>query len=162
SAEVDRSGSFAARIAIPEQAAEGRHAVLARALRRGAKGCVEPSGNRAEAPFVVTPRGPAPPTLVIDTPEARPGSAVHVAGRGFCGEAGCSPATTLSGGQVAAGDVKVSPAGTFSAMARVPAINPAGKIAVVAVQTLADQSEIRAFGELEVTPRPNVRRQPPR
>ena len=156
SANVDRSGAFSARLVIPEQAAGERHAVLAHALRPGAKGCVEPSGDKAEAAFVLTPRSTAP-TLVIDTLQARPGLAVHIDGRGFCGDPGCSTVTVLMDGQVAAGGVKVSPAGTFSVAARVPATKTAGKLVVVAVQTLADQTESRGFGELEVTPRPDVR-----
>jgi hypothetical protein len=168
SAGVDRSGSFTAQVVIPEQATGEQHAVLARGLRPGTTGataandCVEPSGNRAEAAFAVRPRDATPPVLVIATREARPGSTVQVAGRGFCGEPGCSTVTVLIDGQVAAGDVQVSPGGTFSAEARVPAINTAGRLAVVAVQTLADQTEIRAFGELETTPRPDVRRRPVR
>ncbi|HTG36022.1 MAG TPA: hypothetical protein VLB76_24125 [Thermoanaerobaculia bacterium] len=159
--DVDRSGSFTARLIISEQATGEQHVVLARGLRPGANGCVEPSGNRAQTPFALEPRTSIP-TLAIDTIEARPGKAVHVEGRGFCTDPRCSNVTVLIDGQIAAGDVKVSPAGTFSAAARVPATKTAGKIAVAAVQTLADQSEIRAFGELEVTPRPNVRREPVR
>jgi hypothetical protein len=154
SADVDRFGSFSARLVIPAQTTAERHLVLARGLRPGAKGCVEPSGNQAEAPFALRQL----PTLLIDTREARPGRTVHVEGRGFCADSACSTVKVLIDGQVAAGNLKVSPGGDFSAEARVPAIKTAGKIAVVAVQTLADQTEIRAFGELEVTPRPNVRR----
>jgi hypothetical protein len=156
SADVDRVGSFSARLVIPAQATAERHLVLARGLRPGAKGCAEPSDNQAEAPFAVR----RAPTLLIGTREARPGGAVHVDGRGFCADSGCSTVKVLIDGQLAAGKLTVSPTGTFSAEARVPAIKTAGKIAVVAVQTLSDQTEIRAFGELEVTPRPNVRRQP--
>lgn len=160
SADVDSSGAFSARLVIPARAAGGRHAVLARALKPGAEGCAAPADDRAQATFEVTPGGKTPPSLVIETRDARPGATVRVEGRGFCGEAACSAVRILVDGQVGAGDVKVNPAGTFSAAARVPAINTVGRIAVTAVQTLADQSEIRAFGEIEVTPRPNVRRQP--
>jgi hypothetical protein len=160
SADVDRSGAFSAEITIPAQASEGEHIVLVEGLRPGTQGCEAPSDNRAQATFVVHPGETAPPALTIDTVEARPGSTVRVAGRGFCAETGCSTVTVLIDGQVGARDVKVIAGGTFSAEARVPAINTAGRIAVAAVQTLADGTEIRAFGELEVTPRPNVRRQP--
>ena len=54
----------------------------------------------------------------------------------------------------------VSAAGAFSTEARVPAIKTAGRVVVAAVQTLTDQTEIQAFGELEVTTRPNVRPRP--
>ena len=159
SADVDRSGAFAASLTIPAQAAGGRHAVLARGLRPGTEGCTAPSENAARAVFEVTTQGGgAPPSLVIRTRDARPGSMVRVEGLGFCGEAGCSPVTVLVDGQVGAGDVQVSSGGTFSAEARVPAINTAGRIVVTAVQTLADGSEIRAFGELLTTPRPDVKR----
>jgi hypothetical protein len=157
SADVDRSGSFSARLTIPEKSTGDRHLVLARGLRPGTDGCTAPSDNRAEAPFSLTPPRPR---LVIDTLEARPGTTVHVEGRGFCADPGCSAVTVLIDGQVAAGDVKVSPQGSFSAEARVPAIKTAGEIVVAAVQTLADKTEIRVFGELEVTPRPNARQRP--
>jgi hypothetical protein len=108
----------------------------------------------------VTQGDEIPPSLVISTREARPGATVNVEGRGFCGAAGCSRVTVLIDGQVGAGDVEVSAAGTFSTEARVPAIDTVGRLAVVAVQTLADQSEIRAFGEIDVTTRPDVRPPP--
>lgn len=159
SADVDRSGTFAASLTIPAQTAGGRHTVLARGLRPGTEGCTAPSENAARAVFEVTTQGGGtPPSLVIRTRDARPGSMVRIEGRGFCGEAGCSPVTVLVDGQVGAGDVRVSSGGTFSVEARVPAINTAGRIVVTAVQTLADGSEIRAFGELQTTTRPDGRR----
>jgi hypothetical protein len=161
-AHVDRSGAFLASIVIPADAAEGRHPVFAEGLRARGESCADPSGNRGEAIFVVTQHSTAAPSLMIDTIEARPGSDVHVSGRGFCAEDGCSPVRVLIDGQVGAENVKVSAGGTFSTAARVPAIKTVGRLPVVAVQTLADQSEIHAFGEIEVTPRPNVQRPQPR
>lgn len=159
-ADVDESGAFSAQLTVPPQAAGGQHAVLAHGLRPGTEGCTAPTDDRARAAFTVTSGGgKTPPTLVIRTREARPGSTVHVEGRGFCGEAACSAVTILVDGQVGAGGVKVSPAGTFSAEARVPAITISGRLAVTALQTLADHSEIRAFGELLVTPRPPGQRE---
>ncbi len=159
-ASVDEFEAFSARLTIPAQAAAGEHVVLARGLRPGTEGCAAPTDDRARAVFTVTSGGgKTPPTLVIRTREARPGSTVHVEGRGFCGEPACSAVTILVDGQVGAGGVKVGPAGTFSAEARVPAITISGRLAVTALQTLADHSEIRAFGELLVTPRPPGQRE---
>jgi hypothetical protein len=120
---------------------------------------VESSGNNAEASFTLKP-GASIPALVISSIEQRPGSTVHVEGRGFCTDPGCSTVMVIIDGQVGAADVKVNSGGTFSADAQVPAIKTSGKVTIVAVQTLADQTEIRAFGELEVTPRPNIQRNP--
>lgn len=160
-ARVDRSRAFLASIVIPENAAEGRHAVLAEGLHMRAESCADPSGNRGEAIFVVTQHSTPAPSLTIDTIEARPGLDVHVSGRGFCAEDGCSPVTILIDGQVGAENVKVSAGGTFSTAARVPAIKTVGMLPVVALQTLADQSEIRGFGQIEVTTRPNRPRPQP-
>jgi len=156
-AEVDTAGSFSVQLVIPDQAAGERHVVLARGLRPGTTACTAPSDDKAEAVFVLTPDLP---TLVIDTREARPGGTVHIEGRGFCADSGCSAVTVLIDGQVAAGGIAVSPSGSFGVEARVPATKTAGTLAVAAVQTLADQTERRAFGTLEVTPRPNGRREP--
>jgi hypothetical protein len=160
-ADVDEFEAFSARLTIPAQTAAGEHVVLARGLRLGTEGCAAPTDDLARAAFTVTPGGTkTPPSLVIRTREARPGTTVRVEGRGFCGEAACSAVTILIDGQVGAGNVKVSSAGTFNAEARVPAITIAGRIAVTALQTLADHSEIRAFGELQITPRPPGQREP--
>ena len=83
SANVDRSGGFAIQFAVPDPATAGRHQLLARALRPGTDGCVEPSRNQAAAPFDVTAAAPIP-VLVIGTVQARPGGSVHIEGRGFC------------------------------------------------------------------------------
>jgi hypothetical protein len=160
--EVGRSGTFQAAFRVPADAAEGVHEVVAQGVRAGVQGCSDPSGRVASARLSVTGGGEAGvAVLTVDTVEARPGSLVHVSGRGFCAADGCSPVTIYISGQVSARNVRVGPGGTFTTPAAVPAVDTAGHIHVVAVQSGPGESEIRASSELRVTPRPNTPRQLP-
>jgi hypothetical protein len=151
-AAVQSDATYSAQFIIPEDTEEGEHTVIAQGRTLAAQDCSEPSEMMAEATFSVT----APmPVITLEELEGRPGAAVQVRGRGFCADVACSPVTILLDGQVGASGVLVDADGTFVADALVPAISAAGSVAVVAIQTDADGIELRAFGEITVTVRPN-------
>lgn len=143
-------GTFAVQVVIPEQTPAGTHTVTAQTLE--GSGCNE-AADGFTASVDVTP---FPPVIEVDRIEGRPGGSVGIAGRGFCGEAGCSMVTVLMNGFVAADRVPVESDGTFAADARVPAVEAAGDIAIVALQTDAAGEELRAFGGLGVSVRPDI------
>jgi hypothetical protein len=151
-AEVEDDGTFTTQFIIPEAAEDGAHTVTAQGLNLAGQVCDEPSSTTAEAPLTVAGRMPV---ITLETQEGRPGTTVEVHGRGFCGDAMCSAVTILLDGQVGADGVMVDADGMFTVDAFVPAISAAGPIAIVATQTNADGNELRAFGELVVTVKPN-------
>jgi hypothetical protein len=146
----DRDGTFAVQVVIPEQTAEGMHTVRAQSLDGG--GCNEDTDGMTVSLLVTAPL----PVIDVSPMEGRPGSTVSVAGRGFCGAAGCSPVSVLINGFIAAPDVPVQSDGTFAIDALVPAVDAARDIAVVALQTDAAGDRLRAFGDVTVTVRPDV------
>jgi len=150
---VGMDGTFAVQAAIPTDTPVGTHDVSAQGLS-GAN-CDEPSANAVAEPLAVVE---IDPIIELDTVEGRPGGVTLVNGRGFCGAAECSTVSVLADGSVAAADVEVAEDGTFSAEARIPAVDNAGEIMVVALQTDADGNELRGFGDLIVTVRPEGER----
>jgi len=150
-ADVEEDGTYSTQVIIPEDVEAGDHLVLVEGRDSSEQGCTEPVTVGAEVPFRVTAMRP----VIELADEARPGTTVEVHGRGFCAASECSSVTLLLDGQIGAQDVAVEADGTFVAEAIVPAITAAGGVNVVAVQTSADGSELRAFGELTVTVRPD-------
>jgi hypothetical protein len=147
-------GTFAVQVVIPEQTSAGVQSVSAQTL--GGSGCNE-TADGITASLVVT----APlPVIDVSLMEGRPGGSVAIAGRGFCGETGCSRVTVMMNGFVAVDDVPVESDGTFTADALVPAVDVAGNIAVVALQTDAAGGQLRAFGDVAVTVRPDIQERP--
>ena len=150
---IGDTGSFSVQTEIPAAVAAGEHQLTAQGL--GGSDCSEPSANVASVDIDVKPRLPL---LLVDTIEARPGGTVQVTGRGFCGDPDCSPVMLLIDGAVVARDVDVGADGSFDVTAQVPAVDNAGEIMVVAVQTGAEGETLRGFGDLFVTVRPDVDR----
>ncbi len=150
---IGKRGDFAVQSVIPEDLSAGAHELTAQGLT--GPDCDQPSDNVARVDMDVKP---ALPVLLIDTIEARPGASVQVTGRGFCGDAACSPVMLLVDGAVVARDVDVGADGSFDVTAQVPAVDNAGEIMVVAVQTDADGETLRGFGDLIVTVRPGGQR----
>lgn len=144
------SGGFAVQTVIPANTADGEHMVTARAD----SGCDSP--DVASAQLVVEPR----PIINLLRTEGRPGGVVSVEGSGFCATNGCSPVTLLINGLPAAAGVVVGEDGTFAADALVPAVEAAGAIKVVALQSNGAGDELRAFGDIIVTVKPDVREGP--
>ena len=145
-------GTFNVQAVLPDTAASGELVIVGDLLKSDGQACTQSTGTTFETRFDVT--GPMP-IITLAALDGRPGTAVDVQGRGFCPDAGCSPVTVLIDGQAAASDVAVEGDGTFNIGALVPAIDAAGMVAVVALQTDAAGSELRGFGELIVTVRPN-------
>lgn len=144
------SGGFAVQTVIPANTADGEHSVTA----RSASGCDSP--DVASTQLAVKPR----PIINLLRTEGRPGGVVSVEGSGFCTTNGCSPVTILINGLPAASGVVVGEDGTFAADALVPAVEAAGAITVVALQSNGAGDELRAFGDIIVTVKPEVREGP--
>lgn len=152
SAVVGDAGTFSVQLVVPESAEEGDHSVVAEGRESDGESCTQPIDETAETDFIIT----APmPLITLAVLEGRPGTAVEVEGRGFCADTACSPVTLLIDGQTSATDVAVEDDGTFVAEAFVPAIDAAGEVAVVAIQSDVQGMELRAFGELIVTVKPD-------
>ncbi len=156
-APVEPGGTFSLPAVVPEDAPRGEHPVLAEALTRASPdgpcdvpGAAEPLGELTVAGNL--------PLLTLDRLEGRPGGPVSVTGRGFCAAPACSAVSLWMDGTLSAADVVVGADGTFSVDAQVPAVEAAGAIVVVAVQTDAAGDELRAFGDISLTVRPNVPR----
>jgi hypothetical protein len=145
-------GSFNVQAVLPESLAAGELVIVGDLLESDGQECTQSMGATFEMTFDVTG---SMPIISLALAEGRPGTEVDVHGRGFCGDPECSLVTLLIDGQVAATGVAVEDDGTFSAGAFVPAIDAAGAVAVVATQADADDMELRGFGELIVTVRPN-------
>lgn len=150
---VGEKGEFAVQAVIPIDASAGEHELTIQGL--AGPNCDQPSDNVARLDLDVKP---PLPWLLIDTIEARPGGSVQVTGRGFCGDAACSPVMLLVDGAVVARDVDVGADGSFNVTAQVPAVDNAGEIMVVAIQTGAGGETLRGFGDLFVTVRPGGQR----
>jgi len=146
------NGIFNVQAVLPESTVPGELMIVGELLKSDGQGCTQSTSTTFETSFTVTG---SMPIIELGILEGRPGTAVDVGGRGFCPDAECSPVTVLIDGQVAAPGVTVEDDGTFNAGAIVPAIDAAGLVGVVAVQTDADGSQLRGFGELIVTVRPN-------
>lgn len=147
-----KDGVFKVQAALPEALNSGELVIVGELLKSDGQECLQPTGNTFETKFDVIG---TMPIIELAVRDGRPGSDVEINGRGFCGAAECSAVTLLIDGQVAVSGVEVAEDGTFASGAMVPAIDAAGLVAVVAVQTAADGSELRGFGELFVTVRPN-------
>ena len=147
------NGEFDIQVVIPEASPVGTLLIVGDLLEATGQDCTQSTGTNFETAFEVTG---TMPIIVLASLEGRPGATVAVDGRGFCGAAACSAATLLIDGQVAARDIAVASDGTFSTDVIVPAIDAAGAVAVVALQTGAGGETLRAFGELVVTVRPNT------
>jgi hypothetical protein len=145
-------GSFAVQAVLPEALTSGELVIVGDLLESDGQECTQSTGATFETTFDVTG---GMPIITLALPEGRPGTEVGIEGRGFCGDPECSAVRLLIDGQVAATGVAVEDDGTFSTGAFVPAIDAAGAVAVVATQTDADGMELRGFGELIVTVRPN-------
>lgn len=135
----------------------------ARAARPAPQKPNEAAGN-SDASGDPAPKGveapPALPILVVDRIEGRPGSSLRFEGRGFCGEAGCSPVSIFIDGLPVAEGIRVRSDGTLSAQGMVPAVSAAGPVRIEAVQKGRQGEEIRGYGELIVTVKPNLRTKP--
>ena len=145
-------GDFNIQAVLPEGLEPGEVTIVGELLGSDGAACTQSTGTTFEAKFEVMDEMPIIELAVHD---GRPGSDVGVTGRGFCPQPECSDVTLLIDGQVATPGVEVAEDGTFSSAAMVPAIDAAGAVAVVAVQTAADGSVLRGFGEVFVTVRPN-------
>ena len=145
-------GSFKLQAVLPEALEPGELSIVGELLTSDGTACTQSSGTTFETKFAIMDEMPI---IELALHDGRPGSDVGVTGRGFCSDPECSGVTLLIDGQVATSGVEVAEDGTFSSAAMVPAIDAAGAVAVVAVQTAADGSALRGFGELFVTVRPN-------
>jgi len=145
-------GSFNVQAVLPEALEPGELVIVGDILETDGQACTQSMGASFETSFEVTG---SMPIITLAVLEGRPGTEVDVQGRGFCADPECSGVTLLIDGQVAAAGIAVADDGTFTAGAFVPAIDAAGAVAVVATQTDADGMELRGFGELIVTVRPN-------
>lgn len=145
-------GNFTLQAVLPEGLGPGELTIVGELLSSDGTACTQSTGTTFETKFEVMDEMPIIELAVHD---GRPGSDVGVTGRGFCSQPECSAVTLLIDGQLTAAGVEVAEDGTFSAGAMVPAIDAAGAVAVVALQSAADGSELRGFGELFVTVRPN-------
>ena len=147
-------GAFDVQAVVPESAAEGDHTIVGDLLELASQECTQSTGTNFETTFAVNGRIPI---ITLSLQDGRPGATVDVQGRGFCFDE-CSPVTLLIDGQVAASGVTVADDGTFGSAAMVPAIDAAGAVAVVALQTDSAGMELRGFGELTVTVRPDEKK----
>ncbi len=162
-ATMRKDGGFVTQVTIPSETQPGKYMLIAQGLAEGAKPshetqlCGEPSSDVARAGYDV---GPAPPILEVSAYEGRPGRTVTFKGRGFCAATRCSPVDILIDGLVVAFDVPVNPDGTLSAEGMVPAVSASGEVRIEAIQQGSTGEQIRSFGSLIVTVRPNVRTGP--
>jgi hypothetical protein len=152
-ASIDEEGIFSVQTVIPADAPTGKHQLTAQGLT--GPNCDQFSDNADTLDINV--KSPLP-LLLIDTIEARPGGSVQIAGRGFCNDVACSPVIVLVDGAIVAQDIEVDADGSFNVTAQVPAVDNAGEIMVVAVQTDAAGETLRGFGDLIVTVRPGGKR----
>jgi hypothetical protein len=150
---IDEEGFFSVQTVIPADAPTGKHQLTAQGLT--GPNCDQVSDNADTLDINI--KSPLP-LLLIDTIEARPGGSVQIAGHGFCNDAACSPVMVLVDGAVVAQDIEVDADGSFNVTAQVPAVDNAGEIMVVAVQTDAAGETLRGFGDLIVTVRPGGER----
>jgi hypothetical protein len=151
-ASVSQGGSYGIQLILPADTAEGDHEIVVEGRTGDADSCTEPSALTASASFTATS---GIPLITLNATEGRPGLTVDVDGRGFCPDPECSVVTILVDGQVGAEGIAVAEDGTFSTAAFVPAIDAAGPVAVAAIQADATGAQLRAFGELVVTIKPD-------
>ena len=150
---IDEVGFFSVQTVIPADAPTGKQQLTAQGLT--GPNCDQFSDNADTLDIII--KSPLP-LLLIDTIEARPGGSVQIAGRGFCNDAACSPVMVLVDGAIVAQDIEVDADGSFNVTAQVPAVDNAGEIMVVAIQTDAAGETLRGFGDLIVTVRPGGER----
>jgi hypothetical protein len=120
-----------------------------RALVVGATSMVLLAFGSSLGPTIAEAQGA--PTLEVDPSSGGVGTAVRIAGRGFCGSPACSSVRVSFAGIVVADGIGVGTDGGFAQSVTVPGGTPPGEKAVAATQTNASGERREAIATFQVT-----------
>jgi hypothetical protein len=120
-----------------------------RALAVVATGMLLLAFGSSLAPMIAEAQGA--PTLEVDPSSGGVGTAVQIAGRGFCGSPACSSVRVSFAGIVVADGIGVGTDGGFAQSVTVPGGTPPGEKAVAATQTNASGERREAIATFQVT-----------
>jgi hypothetical protein len=119
-----------------------------RALVVGATSMVLLAFGSSLGPTIAEAKGA--PTLEVDPSSGGVGTAVRIAGRGFCGSPACSSVRVSFAGIVVADGIGVGTDGGFTQSVTVPGGTPPGEKAVAATQTNASGERREAIATFQV------------
>jgi hypothetical protein len=119
-----------------------------RALVVGATSMVLLAFGSSLGPTIAEAQGA--PTLEVDPSSGGVGTAVRIAGRGFCGSPACSSVRVSFAGIVVADGIGVGTDGGFTQSVTVPGGTPPGEKAVAATQTNASGERREAIATFQV------------